>query len=125
MHFPRITPVTKGYKCYSPKKPGFIVSMDVTFIENQHYYPKSNVQGESESMDDYQFWDKNNSIITTEVEPYSHIFQNPLVPTPTSVQNPPLSNTYPSPPDLNEIWPVEAGIGLTTDSCSFRFQSSG
>lgn len=57
--------------------------MEVTFIESQPYYPKSNLQGESESMGEYQSWDKINSTTNTEPEPCSYIFQNPWVNTPT------------------------------------------
>lgn len=36
-----------GYKCYSPITKKFYNSMDVTFFENQSFYPQTNIQGES------------------------------------------------------------------------------
>ena len=36
----------KGYRCYSPEKRRYFVTMDVTFFENQPFYPKKPLQGE-------------------------------------------------------------------------------
>lgn len=64
------------------------------------------------------------STSTTKPESCYHIFQNPLVPTPTSVslvptptsvQNLLLSNTHPSPLNHNEIRSFESEIAPTTD----------
>ena len=49
------SPNQKGYKCYFPATKKFFISMDITFIENQSYYPKTNIQGGIESQE-YQFW---------------------------------------------------------------------
>ncbi|KAK2972599.1 hypothetical protein RJ640_007068 [Escallonia rubra] len=48
----------KGYKCYSPEKKKVYNTMDVTFFENQSFYPKTSIQGENSatSKDEYQFW---------------------------------------------------------------------
>ena len=45
----------KGYKCYSSITKKVYNSMDATFFENQPYFPKSEIQGES-SME-YHIWD--------------------------------------------------------------------
>ncbi|RVW93973.1 Retrovirus-related Pol polyprotein from transposon TNT 1-94 [Vitis vinifera] len=39
------SPNQKGYKCYSPTTKKFYTSMDVTFFENQPFYPKTAIQG--------------------------------------------------------------------------------
>ncbi|KAK2968523.1 hypothetical protein RJ640_022768 [Escallonia rubra] len=48
----------KGYKCYSLEKKKVYNTMDVTFFENQSFYPKTSIQGENSatSKDEYQFW---------------------------------------------------------------------
>ncbi|XP_029126919.1 uncharacterized protein LOC114915839 [Cajanus cajan] len=46
MHLSRLLPHQKGYKCYSPQNRKFYHTMDVTFFENQPYYPKVGIQGE-------------------------------------------------------------------------------
>ena len=40
------SPNKKGYKCYSHVTKKFYNSMDVTFFENQPFYPKTAIQGE-------------------------------------------------------------------------------
>ena len=40
------SPTQKGYKCYSPVTKKFYHSIDVTFFEDQPYYPKAHIQGE-------------------------------------------------------------------------------
>ena len=40
------SPHQKGYRCYSPHTKKFYHTRDVTFFENQHYYPKVGIQGE-------------------------------------------------------------------------------
>ncbi|KAL5779663.1 hypothetical protein ACOSQ2_010400 [Xanthoceras sorbifolium] len=45
----------KGYKCYSPTTKRFYNSMDVTFLEQNPYYPKADIQGEKSA--EYQSWD--------------------------------------------------------------------
>ncbi|RVW94063.1 Retrovirus-related Pol polyprotein from transposon TNT 1-94 [Vitis vinifera] len=51
------SPNQKGYKCYSPTTKKFYTSMDVTFFENQPFYPKTAIQGENWSTDEFQFWE--------------------------------------------------------------------
>ncbi|KAJ4703138.1 Retrovirus-related Pol polyprotein from transposon TNT 1-94 [Melia azedarach] len=46
----------KGYKCYYPVTRKFYHSMDVSFFEQQPYYPKSDIQGENFTHE-YQLWD--------------------------------------------------------------------
>ena len=36
----------KGYSCYSLDKRKYFVSRDVTFFENQFFYPTNSLQGE-------------------------------------------------------------------------------
>ncbi|RVW35033.1 Retrovirus-related Pol polyprotein from transposon TNT 1-94 [Vitis vinifera] len=51
------SPNQKRYKCYSPTTKKFYTSMDVTFFENQPFYPKTAIQGENWSTDEFQFWE--------------------------------------------------------------------
>ena len=46
----------KGYKCYCPVSQKVFNSMDVTFFEEQSYYPKFAVQGENHNQE-LQNWD--------------------------------------------------------------------
>ncbi|KAK0593418.1 hypothetical protein LWI29_036352 [Acer saccharum] len=50
------SPTKKGYKCYSPITRKFYTSMDVTFFENQSYYPKTSIQGENSAIQECSFW---------------------------------------------------------------------
>ena len=45
----------KGYKCYSPVTKKVYNSMDVTFFENQSYFPNSKIQGENSG--EFHIWD--------------------------------------------------------------------
>ena len=45
----------KGYKCYSPITKKFYNTIDVTFFDNNSYFPKTNIQGEN--YEEYQFWE--------------------------------------------------------------------
>ncbi|KAK2972923.1 hypothetical protein RJ640_015638 [Escallonia rubra] len=54
----RYSSYQKGYKCYCPTTRKTYNTMDVTFLENVPYYPKTHIQGEnSVSQEEYQFWD--------------------------------------------------------------------
>ncbi|RVW98278.1 Retrovirus-related Pol polyprotein from transposon TNT 1-94 [Vitis vinifera] len=55
--FLEYSPNQKGYKCYSPTTKKFYTSMDVTFFENQPFYPKTAIQGENWSTNEFQFWE--------------------------------------------------------------------
>lgn len=65
--------------------------MDVTFFENQPFYPKTPIQGENSITQEYQFWEKQNSesnpslgpIITEPIPEYVPTVE----PIPDSVQN--------------------------------------
>ena len=46
----------KGYWCYCPQKRKYYTSTDVTFFENQAFYPRNLPQGESGS--DPNFWEQ-------------------------------------------------------------------
>ncbi|RVX00496.1 Retrovirus-related Pol polyprotein from transposon TNT 1-94 [Vitis vinifera] len=65
-------PNQKGYKCYSPTTKKFYTSMDVTFFENQPFYPKTAIQGENWSIDEFQFWEteiSTTSLLSTSLPP--------------------------------------------------------
>ena len=51
----RIFGHTKVIFFYSPNKRKYYVTMNVTFFENQHYFPKNSLQGENGSKKN--FWD--------------------------------------------------------------------
>lgn len=77
------SPNQKGYKSYSPITRKFYNSMDVTFFENQPYYPKSDIQGEHTTQE-YQFWEVESSqtldsqILIPESQT-SHISSTPII----------------------------------------------
>ncbi|RVW64351.1 Retrovirus-related Pol polyprotein from transposon TNT 1-94 [Vitis vinifera] len=79
-------PNQKGYKCYSPTIKKFYTSMDVTFFENQPFYPKTAIQGENWSTDEFQLWE-------TEISTTS----------PLSSSLPPQTNTTLSVPENNSL----------------------
>ncbi|KAL6311476.1 hypothetical protein AAG906_012064 [Vitis piasezkii] len=79
------SPNQKGYKCYSPTTKKFYTSMDVTFFENQPFYPKTAIQGENWSTDEFQFWE-------TEIST-----------TPLSSSLPPQTDTTLSVPENNSL----------------------
>ncbi|KAL4560354.1 hypothetical protein LXL04_032504 [Taraxacum kok-saghyz] len=97
-----------GYKCYSPSTKFFYHSMDVTFFEEEPYYSKTDIQGES-SME-YQFLvypnqnplesNQNTEIHSSTPIPVVYPNQNPL----ESNQNTEVPNTYvPTPSPSDEI----------------------
>jgi hypothetical protein len=47
------SPNQKGYRCYNPTAKKLHVSMDVTFLEQQRFYKKTSLQGESVSEDNF------------------------------------------------------------------------
>ena len=47
----------KWYKCYNPISKKLVVTMDVTFFENQPYFTKNHHQGESIERKD-PFWEE-------------------------------------------------------------------
>ena len=56
--FFRYSSTQKGHKCYSPITKRFYIFMDVTFLEHQAYFPKTQLQGEiSGNSNSDQFWD--------------------------------------------------------------------
>ncbi|RVX10668.1 Retrovirus-related Pol polyprotein from transposon TNT 1-94 [Vitis vinifera] len=80
------SPNQKRYKCYSPTTKKFYTSMDVTFFENQPFYPKTAIQGENWSTDEFQFWE-------TEISTTS----------PLSSSLPPQTDTTLSVPENNSL----------------------
>ncbi|PON52942.1 hypothetical protein PanWU01x14_206250, partial [Parasponia andersonii] len=42
----------KGYKCYHPTTKRFLVSANVTFVENENYFPNPYLQGEPLFVED-------------------------------------------------------------------------
>lgn len=57
------SPHQKGYKCYSPITKRYYHSMDVSFFENQPYYPNTTIQRESEYEKKCLSWDIESSPI--------------------------------------------------------------
>ncbi|WVY92160.1 hypothetical protein V8G54_037674, partial [Vigna mungo] len=43
------SPTQKGYKCYSPSHKKYFITMDVTFNEQESFYPSSRLQGEKQN----------------------------------------------------------------------------
>lgn len=71
----------KGYNCYFPITGRVYNSMDVTFFENQSYYPKSAIQGENSR--EYQIWDllqDTQANLNPPNSPYSHVPTNVTMP---------------------------------------------
>ena len=85
--FLRYSPNQKGYKCYSPITRRYYHSMDVTFFENQPFYPNTVIQGEREHNEEYQYRDIIES--PPNVVPIPSVLQsvNPNVPNVESAPN--------------------------------------
>ena len=47
----------KRYKCYNPTIRKFVVSMDVTFLENQKFFLQGESSSNSSSTEEGNFWD--------------------------------------------------------------------
>ncbi|PON91730.1 hypothetical protein TorRG33x02_125610 [Trema orientale] len=82
----------KGYKCYSLTTCKLYTSIDVTFFENQPYYPKTHIQGEKYNIKEYDFWTNRDS----------QFFLNRPQPTPSY---PHLPQSTPSNPHLPQSTP--------------------
>ncbi|RVW97655.1 Retrovirus-related Pol polyprotein from transposon TNT 1-94 [Vitis vinifera] len=91
------SPNQKGYKCYFPTTKKFYTSMDVTFFENQPFYPKTAIQGENWSTDEFQCWE-------TEISTTS----------PLSSSLPPQTDTTLSDPENNSLDVPSVTLELTT-----------
>lgn len=89
-------PNQKGHKCFSPEIKRFYISIDVTFLENQAYFPNPNIQGEI--TPEYQSW--NVSILEIETAPVSRY--TPVTPSSrpaiNSQSEPTVSNPQPKSP---------------------------
>ena len=74
------SPTKKGYKCYCPRTQKFFHSMDVTFFEEQLFYPTSDIQGENSR--ESPNWDM---MCLIGAEPsISPILESPAPPLPTA-----------------------------------------
>ena len=51
------SPQQKGYRCYHPPSKHVYVTMDVTFSEEEHFFPRHNLQGEMTGVEDYAWVD--------------------------------------------------------------------
>ena len=75
------SPTQKGYKCYSPVTKQFYHSMDVTFFEQQPYFSKSDIQGETNFIQEYQLWDieESSHFSPNSLTNPAHHFMNPFL----------------------------------------------
>ena len=89
----------KGYRCYSPEKRRYFVTMDVTFFENQSFYPKKPLQGEIRN--EAVSWDPTPSpILPLLADPILSPSNNPTIPT----APPPLADqTHEPTPGTNDL----------------------
>ena len=85
-------PTQKGYRCYSPSTKRFYTSMDVTFMENQPFYPKSTIQGGNVSQE-FQLWETLNTDQNIQLWETMH---------PNQTQTPP-SQSHPLPHNSSQI----------------------
>ncbi|KAA0048599.1 reverse transcriptase [Cucumis melo var. makuwa] len=72
----------RGYKCFHPPSRKYFVAMDVTFCENQPYFPVSHLQGESvseESNSTFEFIEPTPSTVS-DVDPHPIILPTNQVP---------------------------------------------
>ena len=68
----------KGYKCFNLKTGKTVVSMNITFMENQHFFQKISLSGENKG-EEGNFWD---------------VISNPLLKTVYCITKPILQNEF-------------------------------
>ncbi|KAL4022760.1 hypothetical protein IC575_016505 [Cucumis melo] len=75
-------PHQRGYKCFHPPPRKYFVTMDVTFCEDQPYFPVSHLQGESvseESNSTFEFIESTPNTVS-DIDPHPIILPTNQVP---------------------------------------------
>ncbi|KAL5754015.1 hypothetical protein ACOSP7_022235 [Xanthoceras sorbifolium] len=101
------SPTQKGYRCYNPGTRKIHIYLDVTFVEDQLFFPQTQIQGGSEN--EFQFFDHNYSHVFHEIPHYESSSPNSESYHPNVPEIPHCeSNVSPSdPPDMTNKFKAE------------------
>ena len=78
----------KGYKCFNPSTKKFLISMNVTFLESQQYFPKTPLQGETLDTAEEHFWLTSSTVLPRMVTDVSNDINSMDKPQLQSVSSP-------------------------------------